>query len=117
RLGAPRAWRELALAVTREHLNVHRALELRPATLVKLLTALDAWRRPQRFRQVLAACEADARGRKGGADAPYPSAAWLEKVYAVAAAAKPDTEGLAGPEIGRAFEQVRIAAVRKLKKS
>ncbi len=117
RLGAPRAWRELALAVTREHLNVHRALELRPATLVKLLTALDAWRRPERFLRVLAACEADARGRKGGADAPYPQAVWLEKVRQTAAAVKVDAGGLAGPEIGRALERARIAAVRKLGKA
>jgi tRNA nucleotidyltransferase (CCA-adding enzyme) len=116
-LGAPRAWRELALAVTREHLKVHRALELKPGTLIRLLTALDAWRRPERFTQVLAACAADTRGRQGNEAAEYPQADYLEAVRAAAAAVKVETEGLAGPEIGRAIERARIAAARKIKQS
>ncbi|MGH8428387.1 MAG: multifunctional CCA addition/repair protein [Gammaproteobacteria bacterium] len=116
RLGAPRDWRELALAVTREHLNVHRALELRPATLVKLLTSLDAWRRPERFRQMLAACEADAHGRAGQDDADYPQAAWLERVREATARVKVETEGRSGAEIGKALEAARIAAAREIEK-
>ncbi len=117
RLGAPRAWRELALAVTREHLKIHRALELRPKTLIDLLTALDAWRRPERFAQVLAACAADTRGRRGNENAEYPPAAYLERVRAAAAAVRVETKELSGPEIGRALREARIAAARKVKRS
>jgi tRNA nucleotidyltransferase (CCA-adding enzyme) len=44
---------------------VHRALELRPATVLTLLENCDAVRRPGRFAELLLACEADARGRAG----------------------------------------------------
>lgn len=71
RLRVPRAWQELALLVGEYHLDCHRAVELRPDTLLKRLTALDAWRRPERFTDFLLACEADARGRTGLEDIPY----------------------------------------------
>jgi len=116
RLGAPRAWRELAVLVTREHLNVHRAFELKPATVIKLLTALDAWRRPERLRGVLVACKADARGRLGNEEAEYPQAAYLERVHAAAAAVKVDTKGREGPEIGRELHRARISAAREVKR-
>ncbi len=117
RLGAPRTWRELALAVTREHLNVHRAFELRPATVVQLLARLDVWRRPERFRQVLGACAADTRGRQGNEAAEYPQAAYLERMRAATAAVRVETENRSGPEIARALEQARITAAREIKTS
>ena len=40
----------------------HRAFELRPETLLKLLQETDALRQPQRFEQFLQACDADACG-------------------------------------------------------
>ncbi len=112
RLGAPRAWRELAVVVAREHLNAHRALELRPATIVRLLSSVDAWRRPQRFTLFLQACMADARGRSGQQDAPYPQADYLESARAAAAGVKVTGEGLSGPEIGKMLEAARVKAVR-----
>lgn len=117
RLGVPRAWRELAVLVTREHLNVHRAFELKPATLIKLLTALDAWRRPERLPKVLIACKADARGRLGNESASYSQKEFIERVYSAAAAVKVDTEGREGPEIGRELHRARIVAARDIKKS
>lgn len=112
RLGVPRAWRELAVLVTREHLNVHRAFELKPATLVKLLTSLDAWRRPGRLCEVLTACEADARGRRGNDRAAYPQADFIRRAHAAAAAVRVDPGGRQGPEIGRELRRARVAAVR-----
>jgi tRNA nucleotidyltransferase (CCA-adding enzyme) len=47
---------------------VHRAAELRPATLLNLITESDAFRRPERLEQLLLACEADARSRPGRSD-------------------------------------------------
>lgn len=72
RLRVPKACRELALKVCEWHLHGHRAGELRPATLLKVLDALDVWRRPQRLEDFLAACTADARGRTGYSQADYP---------------------------------------------
>ena len=74
RLKAPNLYRDLALKVCEYHLLCHRARELRGATLLKLITATDALRRPERFEAFLLACEADARGRQGNEDTPYPQA-------------------------------------------
>jgi tRNA nucleotidyltransferase (CCA-adding enzyme) len=71
RLRVPADCRDLAVAVARDHGNVHRALELRPATVVELLERADAFRRPARFAEFLQACECDFRGRPGWEDKPY----------------------------------------------
>ncbi|MEQ8797893.1 MAG: multifunctional CCA addition/repair protein [Salinisphaeraceae bacterium] len=114
RLGVPRAWRELSLLVTRWHLHVHRADQLRPGTLLDLLQAADAFRRPERLDDLLLACEADARGRTGLEDRAYGSPARIR--HALSAAAAVDAgrfaaEGLKGPAIGDALRQARIEAI------
>ncbi|WP_049623665.1 multifunctional CCA addition/repair protein [Frateuria defendens] len=114
RLKVPTEHAALAEAVCRGHLNAHRAFELRPATVLKLLASLDALRRPERLEVFLAACEADARGRTGHEDAPYPQAAYLRRAREAAAAvtAAPFVaEGLAGPAVGAALERARTAAI------
>ena len=77
RLKVPNDCRELALLVAREHGIVHKAAELRPGTIVELFERSDAIRKPARFADALAACEADYRGRTGYAERPYPQAARL----------------------------------------
>lgn len=77
RVRVPADCRDLALMVARDHGNVHRALELRPATIVELLERVDALRRPQRFAEMLQACACDFHGRPGWEDKPYPQADFL----------------------------------------
>lgn len=114
RLKVPAEHAALAELTCREHTNVHRACELKPATTLKLLGALDALRRPQRLETLLAACQADARGRPGHEHDDYPQAAWLRRACAAAAAvgAAPFVaQGLAGPAIGAAMQRARLAAI------
>jgi tRNA nucleotidyltransferase (CCA-adding enzyme) len=84
RVRVPADCRELAVAVARDHGKVHRALELRPATILRMLEATDAFRRPERFAQFLQACEADFRGRPGYEERPFPPAAYLQQALALA---------------------------------
>jgi tRNA nucleotidyltransferase (CCA-adding enzyme) len=84
RLKAPNDCRELAVLAAREHGIVHRAGELRPATMVALFERCDAIRKPARFEALMLACEADARGRLGYADRAYPQAALLLRALAAA---------------------------------
>jgi len=114
----PSDCRELGDVVAREHGNVHRSGEFGAAALVRLLERCDAIRRPERFAQVLLACECDARGRTGLEDRPYPQrerlAAALQDARAVdsaAVAAAAAARGLQGPAIGSAVQQARIDAV------
>jgi tRNA nucleotidyltransferase (CCA-adding enzyme) len=118
RLRAPNECRELALLTSRHHTLVHRALSLRPETLMKLFAETDALRRPERFAELLLACECDARGRAGLESRPYPQADYLRRAHAAAAAVNltaEEREGLAGPQIGAALQQRRLAAVTQLR--
>ncbi|MGE5493055.1 MAG: multifunctional CCA addition/repair protein [Actinomycetota bacterium] len=71
RLKVPSDARDLALLAARWHGDVHRGKELKPSTVVSLLEKTDALRRPERFEQLLQACECDFRGRLGQEDAAY----------------------------------------------
>jgi len=84
RLRVPNDCRELALVAARHHGEAHRALEMRPATLLKLVLATDALRQRERFEHFLHACECDYRGRPGYQDLPYPQAELLHTVLAAA---------------------------------
>jgi tRNA nucleotidyltransferase (CCA-adding enzyme) len=84
RLKAPIRFRELALSCATYHGYTHRLYELRAKTVVKLLSGLDAFRRPQRLRQFLLVCEADYRGRESFHARSYPQAADLWRLYEVA---------------------------------
>ncbi len=120
RLKVPAEHAALAELVCREHLNAHRALELKPATVLKLLIALDALRRPARLDTFLTACLADKRGRLGHEHDAYPPADYLREAHAAAAAvdAAPFVAaGLTGPAIGKAMETARIAAIAAVKAS
>jgi tRNA nucleotidyltransferase (CCA-adding enzyme) len=115
RLRVPSACRELALIVARVHTNVHRALELKPATLLKLVEQTDYFRRPERLELVLRACECDARGRKGLETRPYPQADHVRR--AARAAASVDAGAIAQAiedrtRIPEKVRQARIDAIR-----
>jgi tRNA nucleotidyltransferase (CCA-adding enzyme) len=78
RIKVPAACRDLALLAAKYHGEAHRALELRPTTLVRLLQALDAFRKPQRFAEFLEACGCDFHGRPGFETKPFPQAEYLQ---------------------------------------
>jgi tRNA nucleotidyltransferase (CCA-adding enzyme) len=118
RLRMPVHYRDLAIMTARWHTHAHKAFELRPSTLLKLLEGLDALRRPERFEQFLRACEADARGRGGFEERAYPQADYLREALAVVkgVAVQPLLErGLRGEALGQALAQERTHALRKLK--
>ena len=113
RLRVPNEHRELAAIACREHLNVHRIDELKPATVHELILRCDGFRKPARIAQLATACEADARGRAGFADAAYPQAETLRRLHAAALAVRAAdvAAGLDGPAVGEALRKARIAAI------
>lgn len=118
RLRVPRACRDLAVLVCRWHLHIHRAGELRPASLVRVLEGVDVFRRPERLESVLAACRADKRGRKDMSDRPYPQADLVRRAAAAAAGvdagALAARTGLSGPAMAEALHKERIRAVSRV---
>jgi len=114
RLKIPLEHRQLAEAVCRDHLNVHRIDELRDATVLELLARCDAFRRPERIARIAVCCEADKRGRLGFEESDYPQGATLTRLHQAALAVQArdlDTQGLAGPAIGEALARARIKAI------
>ncbi len=115
RLRIPTAYRRLAEAVCREHLNVHRLAELRDATVLELLERCDAFRNPGQVQRIALCCEADKRGRLGSADADYPQGPELCRLHAAAAAVNardlPGHQNLQGPQMGEAVRRARVAAI------
>src|ERR1700704_6435752 len=118
RLRLPGDYRDLAIIVARYHGIVHRAFELRPKTILEFMERADAFRRPERFAQALLACEADARGRTGLENRPYPQRAYLQAARDIAAAIKPTPEDIAahaGPELAKRLHQSRAHAIAELR--
>ncbi len=118
RLRVPAACRALAVLHTREHLLIHRALELQPKTLLELLERGGALRPGERFELLLQASLCDARGRLGFEQSDYPPAAYLREAREVAAAvqarellgAEPT---LVGAAIGVRLHALRVAALQR----
>ena len=105
RLRVPGECRDLGLLVARYHGDVHRARELRPDTIVRLFQSCDAWRKPERFTQLLEACASDARGRTGHQQDDYPQANFLQRMLQAAQAVN------AG-EVARQCEDQNLIAER-----
>lgn len=114
RLKVPAAFRELAMIVCREHLNVHRIDELRDETLHDLIARCDGFRKPERIGQLALVCECDKRGRLGSAEDAYPQADRLRAAHAAAIAINARdmaADGITGPAVGEALRRARIAAI------
>jgi len=117
RLRVPGECRDLALLAARYHGDIHRAGDLRAATLVTLLERTDALRRPERFRQLLQACRCDYNGRLGWQDRPYDSPQRLLAVLAAVNAVKAGKIAAACADKAKIPERIhaaRVAAVKRL---
>jgi tRNA nucleotidyltransferase (CCA-adding enzyme) len=118
RLRAPRRHTDLARAACLYHTHCHRALELRGKTVLKLLNATDALRRPDRFEAFLLACEADARGRLGFEHRDYPQANYLRQALGAAQGVSAEQfkdSGLTGKALGGAISAERARVLENLR--
>ncbi len=119
RLAAPNQHRNLAMLVCEYHTHCHRALELRAKTLMKLFSATDALRRPERFRDFLLSCEADSRGRLGLEQRSYPQSDYLRGALATiqtVSVAQFTERGLKGKAVGEALHAERIKQLGALRR-
>jgi tRNA nucleotidyltransferase (CCA-adding enzyme) len=118
RIAAPKDHRELAQAVAKFHTHCHRAFELKPTTILKLLKQTDAFRRTHRFEQFLLCCEADARGRTGFENREYPQANYLRSALQSCLQIDLKTiaaEGFTGQAFGDELDKKRLQQITALK--
>ncbi len=118
RLRVPNDCKELALLACQYHQLLHKALELRPATVLKLFDGIDLWRKPERLDLLLLCAVADLRGRTGFEQADYPQQEYL--LQAAQAARAVDIKaivaaGLKGEAIKHKLAEHRLAAVTQVK--
>ena len=128
RLRVPQECADAARIAARWLGVVHGAAELRPATLLDLLGAVDALRRPERLTTLLEAAAADACSRPGAAQG-YAPAAILNEALAVvrevdagaiarhvlannAASGAPGKGRDPGDAVAKALRGARLAALR-----
>ena len=120
RLRVPNEYRDLAERTARFHLHYHRALELKPSTVVKILVQLDAFRNPDRFEKFILASEADARGRPGYENKNYPQSEYLRQALIAAKSidvAELRDLGFENQKLANKINEARTNAIQELKKT
>jgi tRNA nucleotidyltransferase (CCA-adding enzyme) len=114
RMKIPSDCRDLALLAARYHGDIHRAQQLRADTVLRLFKSSDAFRRPDRFAELMRACESDARGRLGLQDQAYPQSAYLAQLLTVARAVDAGAIASAcsdGQQIETRVDEARTGAI------
>lgn len=110
----PNDFKDLAIKVAKWHLLVHRAEELRPETIFKLLKSLNAFRNPEILEDYLLACKADATGRTGMENKQCPGLDIIRNAFNAASAVDVQElikQGLEGEELGLALSTARVNAI------
>lgn len=116
RLRVPGECRELAEVVASEHGAVHHSAGLDATGALRLLERCDAFRKPQRFEQVLLACECVALKPVGVPYAPrqrlLQALTLAQAVDTAVVATAAQAQGLQGPQIAERIQAARIGAVQ-----
>jgi len=115
RLKAPGDCRDLALLAARYLDPIGRATSMDAAAQLALLEGCDAFRRPERFEELLAVAECLEHGKRDGVEAPYAPRTVLRRSLAAAAgvdAAKIAAQSASG-EIPAKLRRARVAAIAR----
>jgi tRNA nucleotidyltransferase (CCA-adding enzyme) len=119
---------ELARIMAAEHGNLGKIADVRPATAHDVLMRCDAIRRPDRFVQILDACEADKSSRRAVGLPESAGEPFIERAAAMnalaamqsvdaGAVARKQVEAGAPERIHEAVREARIAAIRAIRAS
>lgn len=117
RLRTPSTVKTAGVIASKQHLKVHKALELKATTLVKLFNELSVKNKPDLLEDLILISEADSRGRKGLENRLYPQADYLREM--AKASLDVDTAkivaacGSDGEEIKQRLYQASVASVKK----
>ena len=116
RFKAPGDCRDLALLAERHVATIRQAITLSASELLELLERCDAFRRPERFDDLLALTECLERGERGWEETPYMPRVVLRR--ALGAAAGVDAGRIAArsakDDIAATLRRARIAAIEAL---
>ncbi len=116
RFRIPNQVRELSRLAAKYHDQIHVIARLSATELVQIFDGLDSWRKPERIAQLAIISEADARGREGLEDRPYPQGDFFCQAFEIAnqISVKPIiAQGIKGADIRIALTEQREQAVAK----
>ena len=118
RLRVPLDCKELAILLLREQPNIQNSVAFGADELVRLLERCDAFRKPQRFSDVLLACDCCSRGPLALNDSALPQRQQLAGVLKAAQsvvtrviAEAAQSQALDGKQVGERVHEARVAAV------
>jgi tRNA nucleotidyltransferase (CCA-adding enzyme) len=116
RLKAPGDCRDLAVLAERHVGTIGRAAALSASEMLEVLERCDAFRRPERFDELLALTECLQRGERGSGESPYMPRVLLRRALGAAAGvdAGKIAAGSAKEEIAATLRRARIAAIEAL---
>lgn len=114
----PKRFADLAKLMAKYHTHIHKAYEIKPKTMLKVLDACDIYRKPERFSQMLLACKADSRGRTGYEKREYLQLDYYEQAAKVCRAVEVKdilAEGFTGEQIKQELHKQRLFALKGMK--
>ena len=118
RLRVPLDCTELAILVLREQTNIQSSIAFGADELVRLLERCDAFRKPQRFSDILLAWDCCARGPHSLSESAWPQRQKLAGVLKAAQsvvtrviAEAAQSQALDGKQIGERIHEARVTAV------
>jgi tRNA nucleotidyltransferase (CCA-adding enzyme) len=118
RLKIPNDCRDLAKMAAREHTAIDQVGNLDADSIVTMLERCDAFRKPERFLDMLRVTECHFRSRSGNERRPYPPGAYLtvalEKASSVDAGAVARLHVSNPKQIPAAVHAARVAAIPAL---
>lgn len=117
RYHAPKDFQQLAELTARYHTHIHRAFEQQAKTCLNVLEVCDAFRKPERFKDLLLACQADSQGRTGFENRPYPQADFFRAILTACQAVNVQTiiqQGYQGEKIRERLHRERITATKQV---
>lgn len=116
RLKTPSSIKKAGMIASEYHLKVHRAKDMKATSLVKMFNELSYRNKPEILEDLILTSEADARGRKGLEDRPYPQSEYLRSL--AKASLNVDTKGIAAMRKGdgqKIKEDIYKASVSSVK--
>lgn len=116
RYKVPNKYHDLAACVSEFHLDCHKIQEMNPKEILEKLEKLDAFRRTERFKQFLTACESDSRGRAGYEEKEFPQAKYFLNALEITKDVDIGilkNKGLEGEKLGKALRKERINILEK----
>jgi len=121
RYRVPKQIQALAEVVAEYHGHIHKAFELKPSTVFKVLAAVsNGYRQHERLEKALLACKADARGRTGFEDRDYLQMDYMQAAYAASRDVDIKSiidKGFSGEVIKDQIRALRVHKIKQVKQA